>query len=213
MEQHKKIAVLGGSGRTGHYLVTELLNRGFHVTCLVRHPEKLAITSPMLTVLQGNGLDENAVRSLVANSEAVMNTIGQRKGEPLVSSASTHIIIQAMELYHVKRYIALTGVSIDVPGDRKKMKTRFSSSLMRLFFSEIIRDKQHAFELLKGSTLAWTLLRVPFIEFKEAGNSVVVDHEDCPGTKVSAGDIADFMINQLSDTRYVAKAPFIANGK
>ena len=41
MEQKIKIAVLGGGGRTGKYLVTQLLSQGYHLKLLLRNPEKL----------------------------------------------------------------------------------------------------------------------------------------------------------------------------
>ena len=39
MEQKIKIAVLGGGGRTGKYLVTQLLNQGYNIKFLLRSPK------------------------------------------------------------------------------------------------------------------------------------------------------------------------------
>jgi hypothetical protein len=39
----------------------------------------------------------------------------------------------------------------------------------------------------------------------------VASLEDCPGQKISATDLADFMIAQLYDNRYLRTAPFIAS--
>lgn len=39
MVKRTKIAVIGGGGRTGKYLVSQLLNQGFHVKLLLRNPE------------------------------------------------------------------------------------------------------------------------------------------------------------------------------
>ena len=39
MLQTIKVAVIGGSGKAGNYLVKELLNRGFQVKALLRRPD------------------------------------------------------------------------------------------------------------------------------------------------------------------------------
>ena len=43
MEQEIKIAVIGGNGKSGTYLVKELLSQGFHLNLLIRHPENFLI--------------------------------------------------------------------------------------------------------------------------------------------------------------------------
>ena len=36
----KKVVLIGASGFVGSAILNEALNRGFHVTAVVRHPEK-----------------------------------------------------------------------------------------------------------------------------------------------------------------------------
>ena len=43
MEKVKKIVLIGASGFVGSALLNEALNRGFEVTAVVRHPEKIKI--------------------------------------------------------------------------------------------------------------------------------------------------------------------------
>ena len=39
----KKVVLIGASGFVGSAILNEALNRGFHVTAVVRHPEKIKI--------------------------------------------------------------------------------------------------------------------------------------------------------------------------
>ena len=57
----------------------------------------------------------------------------------------------------------------------------------------------------------WTLVRVPLIEFTDTKGETIVSLEDCSANKISANDIATFIVEQLSDETYVKKSPFIAN--
>ena len=50
MEKVKKIVLIGASGFVGSALLNEALNRGFEVTAVVRHPEKIKIENEHLKV-------------------------------------------------------------------------------------------------------------------------------------------------------------------
>ena len=51
MEKVKKIVLIGASGFVGSALLNEALNRGFEVTAVVRHPEKIKIENENLKVV------------------------------------------------------------------------------------------------------------------------------------------------------------------
>jgi hypothetical protein len=88
----------------------------------------------------------------------------------------------------IKRYILITGLNVDTT-----------------------TDKQRELELLMESAIDWTLVRLPLIELTDKKSAWEASLEDCPGEKISARDLADFLIAQLSEEAYIKKAPFIAN--
>jgi putative NADH-flavin reductase len=57
MNDNKKIAVLGGGGRTGKYLINKLLDKGYFVKILLRDPEKFEIKSPLIQIIQGDAIE------------------------------------------------------------------------------------------------------------------------------------------------------------
>ena len=57
MYNRLKIGVLGGSGRTGHSLISQALEAGHEVVAVVRCAKKLDIQHPRLTVIQDSILD------------------------------------------------------------------------------------------------------------------------------------------------------------
>lgn len=205
------IAVLGGGGRTGNFVVYELLRRGYFVKLLIRHPETFQICHPHIEITVGDALDAERIDSLVKDSDAIINTIGQRQGEPLVASQVTHHILDAMQKFSVHRYISVAGLNIDVPTDRKGSQTLMATEWMKANYPVIQEDRQRAYTLLAKSNVHWTLVRVPFIEFKEAVGKITVSLEDCLGSKITAGDIAKFVVRQLSDSTFENQSPFITN--
>ena len=211
MEQKIKIAVLGGGGRAGKYLITQLLSQGYHLKLLLRNPEKLQLESPFIEIIKGDAIDAEAIRSLVQDCQAVISTIGQRKDEPLVSSQATINVLKAMTADGIKRYILVAGLNVDTPFDKKSPETITATDWMKITFPVIHADRQKTYSILSTSDVNWTLVRVPFIEFTDTKGEIIVSLEDCCGNKISADDIATFIIEQLSDETYVRKSPFIAN--
>ena len=42
----KKVVIIGASGFVGSAILSEALERGFRVTAIVRHPEKMTVRRP-----------------------------------------------------------------------------------------------------------------------------------------------------------------------
>jgi len=125
MKNIKKVAVLGGGGRTGNYLVNQLLKEGFSVKLLLRHQENFPIQNNQIEIIKGDALDLESIKSLLKDCQVVLSTIGQRKDEPLVASAATKNILQVMNDYGIERYVLLAGLNIDTPFDKKVPKLKW----------------------------------------------------------------------------------------
>ncbi|RZJ49200.1 MAG: NADH-flavin reductase [Flavobacterium sp.] len=205
-----KVAVLGGGGRTGKYLVNQLLVQGFSIRLLLRKPENFKIQNPQIEIIKGDAIDENSINLLLEGCDAVMSTIGQRPGEPMVASAATINILKAMNVYNIKRYILLAGLNIDTPFDKKSEKTILATNWMKTNYPEIQKDRQFTYNLLVNSDVDWTQVRVPFIEFTDESSELSVNLEDCFGDKISAFDIAGFMIKEIVNPKFIRKSPFIS---
>lgn len=210
MKHKTKIAILGGGGRTGKYLVTQLLKQGYHLKLLLRSPENFSIESPLIEIIKGDAIDFETIRILVQDCQTIISTVGQRKDEPLVASQASINVLKAMAEFGIKRYILVAGLNVDTPFDKKSLETNIATEWMKSNFPTIHADRQKTYSILSDSEVNWTFVRVPFIEFTNISDKIIVSLEDCPGKKISATDIATFLIEQLSDITYFKKAPFIA---
>nr|WP_295931382.1 NAD(P)H-binding protein [uncultured Dyadobacter sp.] len=210
METSHRIALIGGGGRTGQYLVDQLIEKGYRLKLLLRHPENFTTKSPLIEIVRGDVLDQNAVDVLVQGCDAVLSTVGQRKDEPLVASQASIHILNAIGDRPV-RYVLLAGLNVDTPSDRKGPETRKATEWMRSTFPVIHEDRQKSYAVLAGSDADWIMVRVPYIEFNGNRSEVKVSETDSPGSKIDAADIAAFMIDQLDNGTWLRKAPFISN--
>jgi putative NADH-flavin reductase len=211
MEQLNKIAVIGGTGKAGKYLVNRLIDQDFKIKVLVRNPNKFNITNPLIEKVIGDVRNYESVYSLIEGCGSVISTLGQTRGENPIFSQATTNIVKAMNALNVKRYIVITGLTIDANHDKKSLKTKLLSKFMKLSFPAITADKQKEYDILTGSNLDWTVIRLPLIKQTEALGNIKIRLTDCPGKEISSTDLADFIINQLSDNRFIRKSPFISN--
>jgi putative NADH-flavin reductase len=212
MESKYTVAVIGGTGKSGEFLVLHLLNQGIPVKMLLRNPENFQLKSPLIDIIRGDARDPRAVYSLIEGCSAVISTLGQPKNEPPIFSDATRNVIAAMNLFRIGRYIVITGINVDTPRDKKTGYAEAATEWMKDNFPKTTADKQTEWELLDSSELDWTLVRLPIIELTDQKNEVKISLVDCPGEKISAGSLAEFLVNQLYDTTYFKQSPFISNG-
>lgn len=213
MQQYTKIAVIGGTGKAGKYLVNQLIQRGFHLKLLLRNPEKFSIKNPLIEVIKGDVKDYDTVLSLVADCQAVISALGlgQPISETSIFSQATSNILKAMEVSGIQRYIVITGINVDTPFDKKSLKTQFATDWMYTNYPNSTADKQKEYDILSASNIDWTLVRLPLIEQTDEVCDVQISLEDCVGDKISATNLADFLIMQLTDNQYVKQSPFLSN--
>jgi putative NADH-flavin reductase len=211
MQNNQPIAVIGGTGKSGKYLVSQLLSRGQAFKLLVRDAKKFTIHHPLIELVEGDARQYAAVDSLIGGCGAVISTLGQPKGESPIFSAATANVLRAMGEYGVKRYILTTGLNVDTPWDKKGARTSAATEWMKANYAATTADKQREYSLLAESDVEWTLVRLPMIELTEKTGDVTVSLEDCPGEKISSMDLANFLIAQLVEIDHWRKSPFLAN--
>jgi len=211
MQNNQPIAVIGGTGKSGKYLVGQLLSRGQAFKLLVRDAKKSPFHHPLIELVEGDARQYAAVQSLIQGCGAVISTLGQPKGESPIFSAATANVLRAMGEYGVNRYILTTGLNVDTPWDKKGAKTSAATEWMKVNYAATTADKQREYSLLTESDIDWTLVRLPLIELTESEGKMVVSLEDCRGEKISSTDLANFLIAQLVEIAYLRKSPFLAN--
>ncbi len=214
MESQIKIAAIGGTGKSGKYLVQQLIQQGYLIKLLVRNPDHAPLTNPQIEIISGNVTDYATVYNLLEGCQAVISTLGLGipASEPTIFSQSTSHVLKAMHALNLHRYIVTTGLNVDTPFDQKGPQAAYGTEWMKKTFPASTTNKQEEYRLLAASDVSWTMVRLPAIEQTDEAPSIQINLRDCPGDKISATSLANFLIGQLSDENYIRQAPFIANG-
>jgi nucleoside-diphosphate-sugar epimerase len=212
-EKSMKVALLGGSGTVGRFLIQRVSEAGYEMRVLARNPDKIKPTNMCMEIVQGDARDFESIRSLLQGCDTVLNALGQRQEKseaPIFSTATGHVLTVMKEL-GVRRYILVRGFSIDAPGDHKDLRSKLLSRLVRWVIPEMWADWQKELETLLSSNVEWTLVRLPIVVDEPSRGQVRVDLASPPGKKISGYDLANFVVDQITEPTFVRKAPFIGN--
>lgn len=93
-----KISVIGGGGMIGQRVVREALDRGHHVTAIVRDPTRFTLAHERLTVRRGDVLDPQ-ISDLLAGQDVVVSAIGSaraQKPDPTVYLKAAESLVTAL---------------------------------------------------------------------------------------------------------------------
>jgi uncharacterized protein YbjT (DUF2867 family) len=209
-----RITVFGATGGTGRRLVEQAIAEGNEVVAYVRNPSKLDMENEHLTVVQGELTDEELIEKAVKGVDAVISLLGPRggsKSKPLTHGIQN--IIAAMKKQGVRRLVITSTLSVKDPNDLPDFKTKSLVNIVKVTMHDAYEDVVGTAETVRNSDLDWTIVRLTMLNNKPKSGKVragYVGRGDV-GTWISRADVADFMLKQVQDTKYLRQAPAITN--
>lgn len=112
MEKVKKIVLIGASGFVGSALLNEALNRGFEVTAVVRHPEKIKIENEHLKVKKADVSSLDEVCEVCKGADAVISAFNPGWNNPDIYDETIKVyltIIDGVKKAGVNRFLMVGG--------------------------------------------------------------------------------------------------------
>jgi putative NADH-flavin reductase len=114
----KKIMLIGSNGMIGQRILHEALNRGHHVTCLVRDNSSTGEHRAALDYHTGDIFMPETVAAAAVDHDVAVSAYGAGKGDPNLVVKAAHSLIEALTRVEPIRLIAVSGAgSLEVkPG-------------------------------------------------------------------------------------------------
>lgn len=112
MEKVKKVVLIGASGFVGSVILKEALNRGFEVTAVVRHPEKIKIEDEKLKVKKADVSSLDEVCEVCKGAEAVISAYNPGWNNPNIYNETMEVyltIIDGVKKADVNRFLMVGG--------------------------------------------------------------------------------------------------------
>lgn len=199
------VLIFGATGPTGQELVKQALKKGHKITILARTPGKIALYNDKINIIKGDVLNYDDVEKAMKGQDVVLSALGVKppSREKVVGPGMKNII-KAMNKYNVKRLIVQSAFFMD----EKVKKNLFVKFLISTFMKGLYEDKSVQNKALKASSLNWTEVRPTMLT---NGNKSKYKIDVSPGmfSKISRANVADFMLEQISDTAFLQKPVII----
>jgi uncharacterized protein YbjT (DUF2867 family) len=205
-----KIAVFGGTGRTGVPLLKEALDRGLEVKALVRTPAKMNFSGQKLEVIEGDALDENDVRKTVEGTDAVISVLGPAKGSPdsLMKDAA-EVITRVMKETGVRRIVWLTGAGVKDDRDEKALSRTMIRGLMKIVAGKVLSYSEEAYRIVTTADLDYTVPRAPMLSEDPTKGPVEAGYTPPKPKPLSREDVARFILDVVEEGKFKKESPMI----
>ena len=208
-----RLAVFGGTGKTGRLLVERALAAGHEVALLARNPSKVETTGAKLRVVQGDALDPNRVMQVISGVDAIISLLGPAKDAPPLSvSRSTENIIQAAGKCGVHRLVVAAGAGVGDPNDKPGLFDKVITVALKTAAKGAYEDMSAAARALRAADLDWTLVRIPMLTDGPAKGQPKAGYlGKGAGMRLTRADLAAFMLQQATGRGYLHQAPVVSN--
>ena len=209
-ERPTRVLIVGATGGTGRQLVEQALERGYTVTALARDPSALRVEHPQLTIVRGDVLDYRSVEAAVQMQQVVMCALGHKRFfQPTrILSEGTRNILRAMEVHGVRRLVCETTLGIGDSAGR--MGLSYTFFVIPFILPFYFWDKTRQERLIAATRVNWVIVRPGALTNGAKRNRY--RHGRQVGSflttmRISRADVADFMLNQMTDNTYLSAAP------
>lgn len=216
MAGKKTIALFGATGPTGRHIIEEALKQGYNLSVYARDARKLASFAGRVEIFVGDLQDQRAIAKCVQGADAVISALGPNslkvQGDKPIMRGLTNIIA-AMKHAGVRRLIQISTAAYRDRKDGFAFKPHAFALLFKVIARKGYKDIKATGELVANSDLDWTLVRVPNLKDGPADGDVDVGWYGRTklSMKLSRGNLAKFLVNQVTDRKFVRVAPGIAN--
>ncbi|GAC1311573.1 MAG: NAD(P)H-binding protein [Vulcanimicrobiaceae bacterium] len=200
-----RVAILGGTGGVGRWLLAIARENGDRVKALVRDRSKLPDDLGAVGVVEGDALDPQAVATTIAGCDVVFSALGPGGiGATTLYSQSAALVIDAMRRDGVSRVLAISSAGAE---DDPNMNAFARRIIMPFVLGRVLRDMAAMERAYVASGLPYTVVRPgrltdgPRTGLYRANDRFVPER----GREIARADVADFMYRAVADERAVRK--------
>lgn len=206
----KKIVLIGAGGFVGSAILNEALNRGHQVVVIARHPEKIAVKHPNLTVKQGDASSVEELDRLCKGADAVISAYNPGWKNPDIYNETLRVypaILKGVKKAGVKRLLIVGGAGtlFSAPGVRlistgalPDFVVPGAKSLGEFYLNTLSKEKDIDWVFFSPAATLTHGERTG--KFRLGKDNLIVDEKG--NSNISVEDYAVAMINELEEPQH-----------
>jgi len=211
MQEQKKIAVFGATGKVGTHFIEQALRAGYEVRAFVRNRVKLSQTvAEKVEIFEGDALNSADVERAVVGVDVVVSCLGGTGKRPIMYTAYNNIMTAAAKQPQLPRCIMISSVGLGG-----------TSWLIKLMLTMIagkaaIADFEQADKRVREETVVPYVLVRPYALTDKPGSGRYHATQKQNATfmrPIPRADVATFMVDAVADNRWDGKLGIQLGGK
>ena len=204
------ILVIGTRG-IGREVIKQALEMGHTVRAFSRHPEKLKIADPKLSIITGDAFNSEDVNKAAASMDVMVSALGvpPSNKDVTIFTAAARNMITAVKNNGLKLFISVTGIGAgDSKGHGGFMYERL---VLPLLLKKVYEDKDSQELLIKQSDINWIIVRPGFLTNGPLTQKyrVLTDLKGIKSGHISRADCAHFILTQAASRTFIKQTPLI----
>ena len=201
------ILLLGSTGRAGSQILKHALERGHTVTVLARTPTNIKLIHSNLKILKGDALSIEHLEFAALWQDAIVTALSTI--DPSQRMIFTNNILQVSKAKKIERIIAFGGIGALQASENLKV---YETPTFPKEYVGASQAHVRVLDALITSNKDYTFVCPPMIrEGDRTGDYKVQATYPPQGWSIKAGDIADFVVEELECPKFVKMKVGIAN--
>ncbi|MDN5287111.1 MAG: putative NADH-flavin reductase [Mucilaginibacter sp.] len=205
------ITIIGATSGVGLSCVKQALAKGHKITALSPRAQQLLQDEPMLTKINGSATSLTDVKEAIKNADAILVCINtkQKKGTILFSEMANVVIPAMQEICPDAIILVISGFGV---GDSMPYLGFFMKLIIKTLLKDQYDDKAIMENLFAKSKLKWEMIRpgilsdaLPTGKYQLFPNLL----KKMKIGKITKGDLADFMLKEVDEKKFLLKTPAI----
>jgi uncharacterized protein YbjT (DUF2867 family) len=204
--------VFGATGGTGQAIVAQALSQGHDVVAFARRPEAVTQQAANLVVAQGDVLDREAVSNAVVGCDVILCALGTRGGPSALVEGTRNILDAAKDQGRPRSlWVSSFGV-----GDSIEQMGWFARNVIAgMVLKSALAEKAVQEKLIMESGLPYIIARPGGL----TDGPLTGKYQRIPSVakvslnrlQISRADVADFLLKNLTDQRWLGQAVGLAD--
>lgn len=208
------VTIFGATGMVGSELVRHCKAQGFQIRAFGRNVDPMIdeeLRDENFKAIKGYVFDESDVLKALKGTDAVLSALGGAvEGTDRTRSLGMKNIVSQMAKAGVTRIVAIGGMGL-LKADEEGLLLMDTPEYPQQYIA-VAKEHLQAFEYLKASNTRWTFVCPPNILPKPATGLFTTKAQYPTGSyEINAGDLALFMVKELTDNKYVHEKVGIGN--
>ncbi|QFT62778.1 NAD(P)-dependent oxidoreductase [Roseivivax sp. THAF30] len=211
-----RILVIGASKGIGLEVVKQALSRNHEVRAFARSADKIELDAAGLERWPGDATSAGDLAPALDGVDAVVSCLGIEESVSMIwkpvslFSKSTEALLPLMEEKGPKRLLIVTGIGAGESIEALSWIERQGHSFL---LGEPYKDKTRQEEMVKASSLDWTIARPTILRNRKGTGryKVLTDPKSWRMGLIPRGDVAHFLVRAIEDGAHIREAPVLTS--